>query len=58
MDSFLYRLAFWASRHRIAWLPAIIYRFRCPYPIIEDHSVRACIDGGHCGCDNQEPQSR
>jgi hypothetical protein len=24
---------------------------RCPYPVISDHSARACIEAGHCGCD-------
>lgn len=26
----------------------------CPYPIIDDHSVEACIAAGHCSCDNRE----
>jgi hypothetical protein len=30
----------------------IWYRWYCPYPIIDDCSVRACIAAGHCGCDN------
>lgn len=53
-DILLYKLAWWASGRRIDWLCAIIYRYRCPHPIIDDHSVRACINGGHCGCDNAD----
>lgn len=30
----------------------IWFRFYCPYPTIKDHSVRACIASGNCGCDN------
>lgn len=53
-DRFLYWLAF-----RFQWtLAPIIYRFRCPYPIIKDHSVRACIAAGHCGCNNGPPRTQ
>jgi hypothetical protein len=57
-DTWLYRLAMWASMHRIDWLSTLIYRYRCPYPIIEDHSVRACIASGNCGCDNNPAPTR
>lgn len=30
----------------------IWYRWYCPYPIIDDHSARACIKAGCCGCNN------
>jgi hypothetical protein len=30
----------------------VYYRYRCPYPVIEDRSARACVEGGHCGCNN------
>lgn len=26
----------------------------CPYPVIEDKTVAACIKAGKCGCDNRE----
>ena len=48
IDEILYRLAW-----RFQWtLAPIIYRFRCPHPIIADHSVHACIASDNCGCDN------
>lgn len=51
-DAWIYNLAWWASTHNIGWLYRIIYRWRCPYPLIHDHSVRACIAAGVCACDN------
>jgi hypothetical protein len=51
----LSRLALWASWYRVDWLAALIYRICCPYPIIPDHSARACIAAGLCGCDNKPP---
>lgn len=51
LDSIGYRLCWrsdWVAR---LWAP-VWFRWRCPYPIIKDHSVRACIAAGHCGCDN------
>lgn len=30
----------------------IFFRWRCPHPIIADHSVKACIAAGVCGCNN------
>jgi hypothetical protein len=38
---------------RFEWMQRIVFRYRCPYPVIADHSARACVEGGHCGCDNQ-----
>lgn len=58
MDRTLYRVALWASWHRIDWLAALIYRVICPYPLIDDKSARACIRAGLCGCDNGNPVSR
>ena len=29
----------------------------CPYPVIEDKTVAACIKAGKCGCDNREALS-
>jgi hypothetical protein len=34
-----------------AWT-AIWYRYYCPYPIQDNWTARACVRGGHCGCDN------
>ena len=25
----------------------------CPFPVIEDKTVGACVEGGHCGCGNR-----
>lgn len=51
----LYSLAWWASYHRWDWLCALIYRYRCPYPISPRHfSTRRCFELGDCGCDNAE----
>jgi hypothetical protein len=51
LDDLGYRLC-WRSGRIADWWARIWYRWRCPYPIIADRSVRACIAGGHCGCDN------
>lgn len=48
----LYRLAMWASLHRVDWLTDLIYRYRCPSPIDGVCSPRACFQRGQCGCDN------
>ena len=40
---------------RCDWFWAIYFWYRCPYPVSADHSARACIRAGHCGCDNFEP---
>lgn len=48
----LHCIAFWANRHRIDWLAALIYRVVCPYPIGTDTTVRSCNKAGRCGCDN------
>jgi hypothetical protein len=39
---------------RCDWFWSVYYRYQCPYPIIPDHSVRACCEAGHCGCDNAD----
>lgn len=44
------RILYFAITWDIRWLEAFIYRYRCPSPIIPNHSVRACIAGWHCGC--------
>lgn len=51
----LHRIALWASEHRIDWLPTLIYRVACPYPIDGHLSARSCIRAGYCGCDNTPP---
>lgn len=38
-------------------LQRILYRYRCPYPVIDDKSARACVESGNCGCDNQRRYS-
>jgi hypothetical protein len=49
MDNFIYGLTM-----RGDWIADIVsrvwFRWRCPYPIIPDHSVQACREAGHCGC--------
>jgi hypothetical protein len=40
------------SRPGQLFLYHVYYRYRCPYPVIEDPSARACVEGGHCGCNN------
>jgi hypothetical protein len=51
LDTLGYRMC-WGS----GWLPyqwsRIWYRYRCPYPISTDHSARACVAAGCCGCSN------
>lgn len=37
---------------RYEWLYRIVFRYRCPYPVIENGSARACYKAGKCGCDN------
>lgn len=55
MTRWLEELGYRLCWHR-GWLAfqwsRIWYHFRCPYPIIADHSARACVAAGHCGCDN------
>lgn len=51
MNLFLYRVAMWASIHRVDWLHGLIYRYRCPHPI-NHFSPRDCFNAGECGCDN------
>jgi hypothetical protein len=54
IDKFGYRLA-----QRFQWRFAPLwYRWRCPYPILDDHSVRACIAADCCGCDNDPRNAR
>lgn len=36
------------------WFQGILYRYRCPRPIIDDPTARACVLAGKCGCDNQD----
>lgn len=38
-------------QHAVATTPAELRAALCPYPIGTDHSVGACVDAGHCGCD-------
>jgi hypothetical protein len=52
LDTFCYGLCRGDRRFGRLWA-SIWYRYRCPYPIITDHSARACVAAGHCGCDNQ-----
>ncbi len=51
IECFIYRLTM-----RGDWIAYLIsriwFRWRCPYPVIEDHSVRACVKSGNCGCSN------
>jgi hypothetical protein len=52
IDRFLYGLTF-----RGDWIASIVarifFRFRCPYPLLADHSIRACKRAGLCGCNNR-----
>ncbi len=53
LDKFGYRLCW-----RVSWFSQFVwcqiwYRYRCPVPIIDDHSARACAESGYCGCDNK-----
>jgi len=44
----------WIAR---LWCP-LWYRWYCPHPIIADHSARACIAAGACGCNNKPNASK
>ena len=57
LDRLLYRIAIETSWHGVNLPSRLIYRYRCPYPIIDDHSVKACIAAGVCGCDNDPPMT-
>ncbi len=37
---------------RSNWLQTLLYRYRCPYPVLADRSARACCEAECCGCDN------
>jgi hypothetical protein len=43
------------ARDEIAGLKATLRQCRCPYPVFEDETIGACVDGGHCGCCLGEP---
>jgi hypothetical protein len=51
LDTLGYRLCWRSGWLAFQW-SRIWYHYRCPYPIITDHSARACVEAGHCGCDN------
>lgn len=51
LDELGYRLC-WKRGWLASQWARIWYYYRCPYPIIKDHSARACIAAGNCGCDN------
>lgn len=51
LDTLGYRLTMRGDWISDLW-SRIWFRWRCPYPIIADHSARACIESGNCGCDN------
>lgn len=51
LDTLGYRLCWGSGRLPFLW-SRIWYRYRCPYPVSADRSVRACIAGGYCGCEN------
>lgn len=40
---------------RVAKLETALRACRCPYPMLEDVTIGACVDGGHCGCCLGEP---
>lgn len=36
-----------------AWI-SVWWRYYCPRPWLDhDWTARACVEGGHCGCNNQ-----
>jgi hypothetical protein len=53
LDTLGYRLCWRGGRLAGLWA-RIWYRYRCPYPVIPDHSARACVLSGECGCENQK----
>ena len=56
---FCNQLAVWrvCNRWPVAWLEniwtGIWYRYYCPRPVIANWTARACVEGCHCGCENQ-----
>lgn len=54
MSNAMVSLLWWATRHRIDWLTALIYRRYCPRPAGDYHLARDCVRRGDCGCDNQD----
>jgi hypothetical protein len=51
IDDLGYRLCWGNSWLAYQW-SRVWYRYRCPYPVIEDRSARACVAAGCCGCNN------
>lgn len=49
----LHNAAWSASLRGNRWIPALIYRCICPYPIEGKLSIKACQSAGNCGCDNK-----
>lgn len=37
---------------RHPWAFRVWFRYRCPYPIDDNNSARACFEAWLCGCDN------
>lgn len=51
LDELGYRMC-WRSGWLATQWARVWYHYRCPYPVIKDHSARACVKAGHCGCNN------
>jgi hypothetical protein len=56
LDTIGYRMCWGSGWLAFQW-SRIWYHYRCPYPIITDHSARACVESGHCGCSNLDRYS-
>lgn len=52
MNRLTVEILWFATKHRIDWLVALIYRRYCPYPTGPYHLARDCVRRGDCGCDN------
>lgn len=51
LDTLGYRMSWGSSWLSFQWA-RVWYHFRCPYPVNSDHSARACVESGECGCNN------
>jgi hypothetical protein len=54
MNRLVIEILWWATKRRVDWLVALIYRRYCPYPAGDYHLARDCVRCGDCGCDNQD----
>lgn len=59
MRFFIIRAWNWIRGYRFFWKDGALEctEGTCPYPLLNDWSVKACVRAGKCGCGATEPKS-